>query len=208
MKKNYIRIIAEIAVFASLAIVLDFIQGPLGNVMFANGGSIGIAMLPILVISYRRGLVPGLICGLVVSLIQMISGIWIYSAETSNGFIQVVGPIIQVSCDYVLAYTVVGFAGAFAKKYANNDKKYLWLILGCVIGGLGKYLCHVISGAFFWPTEDWGMSSTGFAICYNACYCIPNIILCTGIMVIVHKLYPQFLNIEYVSDLNQEPTQK
>ena len=122
MKKNYMRIISEIAVFSALAIVLDLIQGPLGDIMFANGGSIGIAMLPILIISYRRGLIPGITCGLIVSLVQMISGIWVYSAETSNGFIQVMAPVIQVSCDYVLAYTLVGLAGVFAKKYVKINK--------------------------------------------------------------------------------------
>ena len=202
MKKNYVRIISEIAMFASLAVVLDIIQGPLGDVMFANGGSIGIAMLPIFVVSYRRGSIPGLACGLIVSLVQMISGIWIYSAETSNQFIQVVGPIIQVACDYVLAYTVVGVAGAFANMYKNTDKKYLAIIIGCVVGGFGKYLCHIISGVFFWPTEDWGLSSTAFAFVYNGAYCIPNIIICTGLMVLLHKFYPRFLNTdtEYVEE--------
>jgi thiamine transporter len=204
MKKNYIRIISEVAMFAALAVALDIIQGPLGDIMFANGGSIGIAMLPILIISYRRGLVSGLACGLIVSLVQMISGIWVFSADTSNGFIQVMAPVIQVSCDYVLAYTLVGLAGVFAKKYMTSDKKYMWLILGCVLGGMAKYLCHVISGAFFWPTEDWGLSSTAFAFVYNACYCLPNIILCLGIMLILHRVYPQFLNIEYVSEENKQ----
>ena len=32
-----------------------------------------------------------------------------------------------------------------------------------------------------------------FSLVYNGTYCIPNMIICTGIMVIVAKFYPQLL---------------
>ena len=107
------KVLAEVAIFAALAFALDALQGGMWRGVFVNGGSIGLAMLPILVISYRRGLVPGLLCGLIVSLVQMLGGIYVINASNYEGAMKVLGPFFQIGLDYVLAYTVVGFAGAF-----------------------------------------------------------------------------------------------
>ena len=63
MKKRMIdiRVMAEIAIFAALGFVLDLVQGAYSNALFGNGGSIGIAMIVVFLISYRRGLGVGLI---------------------------------------------------------------------------------------------------------------------------------------------------
>ena len=75
MKKNKlsVRVAAEIAIFAALAFAFDAIQGGIFKGVFASGGSIGFGMLPILVIAYRRGLLPGIICGFIVSIIYLMN---------------------------------------------------------------------------------------------------------------------------------------
>ena len=80
-----VRVLAEIAIFAALAFVLDVLQSGYSRGLFANGGSIGIAMVPIFVISYRRGLVPGIICGFIVSLVQMLGGIYAINSANYEG---------------------------------------------------------------------------------------------------------------------------
>ena len=197
-QKLTVKVMAEIGIFAALGFALDALQGGIFKGVFPNGGSIGVAMIPIFIIAYRRGLVPGLICGLILSLIQMLSGIYvIYCASFDNDFLRVCGPLIQVMLDYVLAYTVVGFAGAFSKKYQQSAEfkgKLTFILIGTIIGGSLKFLCHFLAGGFFWPGEMWGVTGWGYSAIYNGLYCLPNIVICTGLMVLLAKFYPQFLS--------------
>lgn len=199
------RVLAEVAIFAALAFALDALQGGIWRGVFANGGSIGFAMVPIFLISYRRGLLPGILCGLIVSLVQMLGGIYVINATSfENAFLRVMGPFLQIMLDYVLAYTVVGIAGSFAGAYRSSEKrstKILWMVLGCSVAGLLKYACHVIAGGVFWlgdgsysfmnvPNVSWG-----YSFLYNGAYSIPNIIICTAIMVVIVRFYPQFIEV-------------
>ena len=150
MKNFSVKVLCEIAIFAAIGFVLDVLQSGIWKGAFINGGSIGFAMLPVFIISYRRGLVPGILCGLLLSLVQMLGGIYVINATT--GWRGTIGPFIQIMLDYVLAYTVVGFAGAFSGMYkrGNSKVRVIAIIIGCLLGGLLKYAGHVISGGLFW----------------------------------------------------------
>ena len=201
MKKLSLRVLAEVAIFAALGFALDAFQKGLTGVLFKSGGSIGIAMLPVLFIAYRRGLVPGLICGLLLSLIQMLSSLYIVNGSNfSNPFMQAAGPFIQVMLDYVLAYTVVGFAGAFAGLYKKTGK-IRFIVIGSIIGTFLKYMSHVLAGGLFYlnnGAEIFGVkdSSWLFTFVYNGAYMIPNIIICTLLMVLISLKYNRLLNAE------------
>lgn len=191
-KEIKLQIIAEIAIFSALAFALDILQSGLFRGLFPNGGSIGIAMIPVLVISYRRGLVPGLICGLIVSLLQMLGGIY---AIADSWYLV----ILQVLLDYVVAYPLVAVAGVFYKSYqkADNQKqrtKYLWL--GTIIGGLLKLASHYAAGVIFWSytcPEDFLGGPYFYSFVYNGAYMIPNIILSAIILIIISKKQPMIL---------------
>ncbi len=212
MKRIFnVRVLAEIAICAALGFALDALQGGYSRGLFVSGGSIGIAMLPVLVISYRRGLLPGLLCGLILSLVQMLSSIYVINTTNyENAFLKVMGPFLQIMLDYVLGYTLVGCAGVFAKKYHNEKnfaKKALFIVLGCILGGLLKYLVQTISGGVFWmdPKATPFMGIKGgtwlFSFVYNGAYNIPNIILSAIVMVLIAKFYPQFLDVNYVREV-------
>lgn len=211
MKKNKlsIKVLAEIAIFAALAFALDAIQGGIFKGVFLSGGSIGFGMLPILVIAYRRGLVPGILCGLIVSLVQMLGGIYVINASSfENGFLQTMGPFLQILLDYVLAYTVVGFAGVFAKSFWNSttkSQKIVFVISGTLLGGILKYACHVIAGGVFWLNNGssfWGIADDSwlYSFVYNGAYCIPNIIICGAFMILLTVFYDKIL---FPSDIHE-----
>lgn len=199
--KITVKVLAEIAIFSALALALDFLQSGYSKGLFINGGSIGIAMVPIFIIAYRRGLLAGLICGFIVSVLQMLGGILICPVADYSGVMRVLVPFFQVSLDYVLAYTFVGFAGAFAGLYKGSKskgKKLLWIIVGCLVGGLLKYLVHVLSGGFFYLNfggEFFGVKDDSwfYSFFYNGCFSIPSIVLSTAIMAIIGVFYPQIL---------------
>ena len=138
MKNFSVKVLCEIAIFAAIGFVLDVLQGGIWKGAFINGGSIGIAMVPVFVISYRRGLVPGIICGLLLSLVQMLGGIYVINSSSMSGWKQTFGPFLQIMLDYVLAYTVVGLAGAFSGMYKNGvgKTKFVAIIVGLCVGGV------------------------------------------------------------------------
>lgn len=205
MKEKFsVRVLAEIAIFAAIGFALDALQGGIFKGVWVNGGSVGFAMVPIFIIAYRRGLVPGLLCGLVISIVQMLGGIYVINAHSfESKFLQTMGPFIQVMLDYVLAYFVVGFAGAFAglyKKSNNTKAKILWMSLGVVLGGLLKYACHVASG-YFWLDDSisfWGVNGGTmiYSFIYNL-YAVFNIALCLPIMILIVRFYPGILDVNY-----------
>ncbi len=205
MKEKFsTRVLAEIAIFAAIGFALDALQSGIFRGVWVNGGSVGIAMIPVFIIAYRRGLIPGLLCGLILSLVQMLGGIYIMNAATfDNKFIQVMGPFIQVMLDYVLAYFVVGLAGCFAglyKKADNMKMKILWISVGVIVGGLLKYACHVAAGYFWLYPGDtfWGAASDtmAYSFVYNL-YAVFNIFICLPIMILIARFYPKFLNPDY-----------
>ncbi len=201
-KKFSVSILAEIAIFAALAFALDLLQSGYSRFWFVNGGSIGFAMIPIFVVAYRRGLFSGILCGFIVSLVQMLGGVYVINASNYEGAMKFFSPFFQIALDYVLAYTVVGFAGAFAGMYKKGDKstKILAIVLGVLVGGLLKYACHTLSGIYFWPGEMWGVTGYAYSFLYNGLYCIPNILICIPVMLLIALIYPKFLTPELNSD--------
>lgn len=210
-KKNQnLQAIIETAIFSAIAVVLDMVQGGLFKGVFTSGGSIGFAMIPILIVCFRRGLGYGILCGLIVSLLQMLSGVYVVQAsDMPNDFLKAVGPFLQIMLDYILAYTLVGFAGVFYKPFKNSStkgQKVLYVSLGTILGGTLKYLSHVISGIVFW-LGDGSYSFMGacsntqlYSWVYNGAYSIPNIIICLVLMIVFVLTYPQIFNKSEVKD--------
>ncbi len=176
MKKISTGLIAEIAIMATLAFALDYLQGGLFRGLFANGGSIGFAMLPILVLAYRRGFVPALISGVLLSFLQLFGGIY----AIADSWYMV---LLQILLDYILAYPLVAFAGLFRKQFKNsatNKQKITFLSVGTLIGGLLKFLAHYLAGVIFWASscpEGFVGGPYFYSLVYNGGYMLPNIII-------------------------------
>lgn len=190
-----VRGMAEIGIFTAIAFVLDYLQGPIWHGVFTSGGSIGFAMVPILFLAYRRGFLSAFISGLLLALIQMVDGI--YTLPNAAWYLVV----IQVALDYILAYPLVAFAGLFKPlfdKANTKGDKILWIVIGSVIGGLLKFMCHFLSGFIFWGNADFAGGPVLYSLMYNSTYMLPNIIICTGVMVLLVTIQPKlFIPKEY-----------
>lgn len=190
MKKSITtKAITEIAILSAIAYVLDALQGGLWRGVFPNGGSIGFAMLPILIISYRRGFKSGLICGFILSFIQMLSGVY----AIANSWYSV---MFQIILDYILAYPCVALAGAFFKSFkkeTTKNGKIKFLILGTAIGGFMKFMCHFLAGFIFWssycPANYFG-GPVVYSLLYNGGYMLPNIIINAIVLVLLFMKAP------------------
>ena len=160
----------EGAVMAALAIVLSFIR----IYKLPWGGSITLlSMLPICMFSIKYGVKRGLCVSLVFALFQLFQGI-------SDGlFGWGLTPVMLIACifiDYLLAYTVIGFAGIMRKKGAAG-----W-ISGTALAILLRFACHFTSGVIIWKSygELWNGFSTDntilYSLLYNGAYMLPELI--------------------------------
>ncbi|GAA0328296.1 energy-coupled thiamine transporter ThiT [Bacillus carboniphilus] len=164
--------LVEVAIFTAIAYLLDYVSGILMKNFWPQGGSVSLAMVPVVIMAFRWGLKGGLATGFLLGSIQLFSGF-----ATIYYFLQII-------FDYSLAFAVVGFAGIFAKSVqralvnGNKGQLLVFAIFGSVLGGLLRYFIHFISGVTFfaqYAPEDQPVWL--YSIVYNGGYMIPSIII-------------------------------
>lgn len=172
-KKNVLALV-ECAILIALSVVLSFLKiwkMPLG------GSVTLLSMLPVCIISIRRGPAWGFGSAFVYSLFQLVFGI------TMDGILGwgLNAPML-IGCmmfDYIIAFTVLGIAGAFRKKGAAGI--YLGITLACV----ARFVSHFLSGyVIFKNLEQWELFGAMFSnrpilysVCYNGLYMLPELAL-------------------------------
>ena len=171
MNHKHIRMLVEGAIMVAAAQVLSYIK--LWRMPW--GGSITLAMLPIVLFAVRWGLKPGLLAGFILGILQ-----FSLDGGFAIGWQSIIG-------DYVLAYTALGLAGLAFGKRGN----VFW---GSLIGGLGRFLVLFVTGATLWAEYmpetffNMTMSSPWFYSClYNLAYMLPNIIICMIVFAVLYK---------------------
>jgi thiamine transporter len=160
--KLRLRAITEGAIFTAIALVLSYIEFPIG---LAYGGSIDFVMIPIILFSIRWGLGWGLASGFVFGTLK-----YFLAAGFAINWESII-------LDYSVAYMAVGLAGLF-----RNRK---WgLVTGGLLGCLGRFVVHFISGitiyAEYMPDEFLNMSMSNvwiYSALYNGLYMLPNTIV-------------------------------
>lgn len=196
-KKNHdiVMTMVEVGVMAALGFVLDELSGIMFKGVFVNGGSIGIAMVCVLVMAFRRGFVPALATGVVMGLLDLATGPYIIPGDAWRAF-------VQVFLDYVSAYPMVAFAAIFRKAFLNAEekqKKVLFLCLGSILGGLLKLFAHFLSGILFWADPSgfafsWNwMNPYLYCFLYNALYVLPCLVLSLGFLLVLFWRIPSLL---------------
>lgn len=177
MKQNKILPLVEGALVIALGTVLSLVT----VFKLPWGGSVTLlSMLPVSLYSIKYGVLSGIRVSFVFALIQfMLSSAEVFAWGLSKTML--VGCIIL---DYILAFTVIGFAGFLRKKGAAG-----W-ILGTTTVLLLRFLCHFTSGVVIFQSAGklWDGFSTEnvylYSIIYNASYMLPEIIFtCIGAFV-------------------------
>ena len=156
------RMIANAALCLALAFVLSYIK------LFdlPQGGAVTAAsLLPIIAFAYSYGLAPGLVVGVAYGLLQMIQDPWIVSP-------------VQAILDYPLAFACIALA-AVARKLPDS---WGWLA-GIALGGVGRFVCHVLSGVVFFAeyAEGTGMSPLVYSVSNNS-FVFVDLAICAVVM--------------------------
>ena len=176
------RTLVECALMIALGTVLANIK----IYSLANGGSVTLfSMLPFIMISFRHGVKWGLFTGFVNSLLQMLLGFY---APPAPGLLPLAGMILL---DYVLAFTLLGLAGAIAKPFSN---KLVGVGVGTAVVCFIRFLCSFLSGVLIWGNLSDGLPAWTYSLTYNGSYMLPETIMTTVAAVLIYKAAPQLFN--------------
>ena len=153
-----LRVLCEGAILIALAEILSFL--PLYKLPW--GGSIDLAMLPILLFCCRWGFGPGMLVSCAHAILQTL-----FEGGIAIGWQSIVG-------DFLLAYAVLGIAGIFKGRFC----------LGATVACAARFLIHYIVGATIWaeymPESFFGMTMTTpwiYSALYNAAYMLPDTLI-------------------------------
>jgi thiamine transporter len=171
--------ITEMALLVALAIILN-LPG-LSFTIQANGGSISLTTLPLIILALRLGPIKGFVgIGIVYGLItNLIDG---YGFAT-------------YPLDYLLAYGSISIAGFFGEKILKPNLKnplqpYLWLLVAVFLGTLGRLVFAIISGIVVFNTDFY------FSFIYNLSYIFPSFVLVVAVLIPLLKPF-QKINLRY-----------
>ncbi|MFC7442392.1 energy-coupled thiamine transporter ThiT [Laceyella putida] len=160
----------EVAILAAIAIVFNQMT-PFQ--LWPNGGSITLTMLPIAAVAFRRGVKPGLACGLLTGILLMLLG-------------GVIVHPLQALLDYPIAFAALGLAGWVRLHEGQSRSKQMWLIgLGLLVAGGFRFLAHYASGVVFFSEYAKNQSVYLYSLIYNSSYLVPEVlitlVICGGV---------------------------
>ena len=162
------RIMAETAIMIAMAFVLEVVFTAFPNMPF--GGRISLSLLPIIVLSWRRGIVPGMIAGVLFSGLNMLLDGFSPAAWSITWQVFVAAMIL----DYFFAFGLVGLAGIVKKPLGDNVYVFG---LAIFVGAALRFLMHFLSGIVLWSHfAPVGQSPAMYSLIYNGTYMLPTLI--------------------------------
>ncbi|QKG84669.1 energy-coupled thiamine transporter ThiT [Kroppenstedtia pulmonis] len=171
MERQRLKIMMEIAVMAGVGGILSTIT-PFR--LWAYGGSVSLAMVPIVIIAFRRGLVAGVTSGLLVGLINFLMNPTITHP-------------IQVVLDYPVAYAALGMAGIVTiTDQTENKVKITNMAWAIALGGFLRLTAHFISGVvWFGAYAPEAFSPVLYSFLYNISYIFPDVLISILVMAVL-----------------------
>lgn len=157
----------EGALMVGLAYALSWLP----HIELPFGGSVSLfATLPILIFSFRHGGRWGVGAAAVYSLLQMLQGM------ASIALCKTLGTMLLCALlDYILGYTILGFAGPIASRFKNRS---LGVAMGVLITGAGRLAVSFLSGILLWRQyAPEGVPVWRYSLGYNASWCVPDVAL-------------------------------
>ena len=178
MRNNRLLYLVEVAIFAAMAFIFDLLGTMMSLSLWAQGGSISIAMVPVFLMALRWGVKGGVTTGLLLGLLQIVSGT-AYILTPVQGIL-----------DYIVAFSVVGLSGLVFSFIQRDDNKrmtnILYVVLGVLLGSSLRFLAHFIGGiVFFGSGAADGQSVIMFSLLYNLSYMLPSVLVCGGVIMLL-----------------------
>lgn len=179
-KRKAIHFTTEISIFTALALVLDILCGFVGDLLWPEGGTVSIAIIPILLMGYKYGPKGGFLSAFLFGSIQLI-----WSGHIVN--------IWSIILDYVLAYGATGIASLYYKKvsYKTNSEyntiRAIFISLGIFLASITRCALSTISGMVCY--------NIGFyeSLIYNASYIGLSMVIVIPLTIILVRSLKRYL---------------
>jgi thiamine transporter len=152
--------LVEIGIAVALVAVLSNVR----VYKLPQGGSITAgSLVPVFYIALRWGGRAGVLAGVLAGIVN-----YVFEPYFVHPF--------QALLDYPVAFGVLGVAGFFSRSP----------VLGIVIGGIGRFLAHFLSGlVFFASYAPEGTSPAVYSAVYNGSYMLPEIVISVVLTLLV-----------------------
>lgn len=178
-------IVFVLLLFLSFLLILG--SKLIGELHFENGGTITLAMAPLVLMSLLLGPVYGTLGGLLFGLFDL----FVDQAFSIHW--------LSMLLDYFLAFGLVGVASVFSRSYFH--KRPFSLLAATELFGALRYLCHFFSGIFLdfggdntsslTPLDKITVSKVSYSAIYNMSYILPSFLMTSLVLIILCK--PLFL---------------
>lgn len=164
-----IKELAEMGLAVALGIALNYLSKALWSMPM--GGTLELGIIPILYVALKWGWRDGLIVGLALGLVTLVTDPWFVNPA-------------QILLDYPLPGLALGLAGLPVFLRGHNWWK------GVLAAGLVRYVFHVISGLVFFASAapSWHMSPLLYSLAYNAAYVVPSVALAILVLVPLRRV--------------------
>ena len=172
MRNSNVRKLAVSAMMLALGFALSYAQ----IYKLPWGGAVTLlSALPICFVSIKYGLGWGLGTAFCFSWLQIVqSGFEVFSWGLTPGML-----VASLLLDYIVAFTVLGFAGILRRK--GKAGPVIGVALACVL----RFLSHFAAGYFLWANYEefvaFGQSFVNrpalYSVLYNGAYMLPETIL-------------------------------
>lgn len=177
MKNKPLRALTEGALMIAVAQILSYLK--IWEMPW--GGSIVLAMAPIVLYAVRWGLTAGLLSGFAFGTLQ-----FLFDGGFAIGWQSIIG-------DYLLAFCAIGFA-ALPRRAKGG------IFYGTLVGCAARFLVHYVVGATIWaeymPETFFGMTMTTpwlYSALYNLSYMLPDTVLTLAVFALMYKPLKAYL---------------
>lgn len=174
----------EAAFFAAFAMILDFLP----SIKLSPAISISFAMVPIFILTFRRGVIAGVLSGFLWGLLQVMLGDAYYLTP------------LQFLIEYFIAFAFVGFAGllypVIQKNVQNGNKKVAlaWVVAATLVGSIARYFWHFLAGVIFWGKyAPKGMSPVVYSFIANGATMLGAFVFCSVVLVVLLASAPRLI---------------
>lgn len=181
MMKN-LNVWLEVVMMAAMAMVISFIPTYIAPI----GVDISIAMVPIVVLGLRRGLVPAVAAGFVWGILNVALGTaFIFSLS-------------QTLIEYFVAFTFGGMAGLFMNPFQSSlnregsSRAQLWIVFSTFTGVAARFFWHFIAGIlFFGANAPEGTPVWMYSLAVNGMSAILTSLAVILILLLIYRTSPK-----------------
>ncbi|MBQ3271754.1 MAG: energy-coupled thiamine transporter ThiT [Solobacterium sp.] len=179
--RNQTKLLAYMALYAALYVVLKTAGNFIPFLQMPNGGSIEIELIAVFIASWHLGWKYGIGVAMLSWLITFVMG--------SNRWF--LNPM-QYALDYFIPLIAVGIASLFGGRGKNR------FLTGVIISMFLKYVSNVLSGVYYWPEGAAAGSVPAwiYSLNYNLWYNLVTAVVCAVVVpLLINRLQKaRFMN--------------